>query len=205
MPNWCTNNIEIEGTSDELDAFWQAVLKDPEGFEITRLVPMPEALLHTPSPAATSPDPNPSWVSHLETGHWTQERFDSQVQHNRERYEAGQRAKAETGWTDWYSWQHDNWGIKWGDCDTQLNRDSDKMISGWYETPWAPLSDDFWERALSNFPGLTIIITFVEEGMGFEGVQAFRGSKLQYFEDREHMGALYANARRQLDEIDESA
>lgn len=40
------------------------------------------------------------------------------------------------GHADWYSWQRENWGIKWGDCETQIEWDDPLVLKFW--TPNTP-------------------------------------------------------------------
>lgn len=45
------------------------------------------------------------------------------------------------GADNWYDWQRENWGIKWGDCDTTYVYDkehSPNTITFNFQTPWGP-------------------------------------------------------------------
>ena len=44
MPNWCNNNIKIEGPKDKIKNIWDKVQADPDKGFFTHLVPMPKEL-----------------------------------------------------------------------------------------------------------------------------------------------------------------
>jgi len=152
MPNWCDNNIWIEGPEDQLLDFINEVQDEDDGesFEIAKnLMPMPKIFKDRTAP---------------------------------ERDEAvAKRAVEETGHTDWYNWANDdsNWGTKWGDCDTNLWFNETK-ITGCYQTAWGPLSVDFWLHVSEQYPELRIAIGYREEGMQFEGAYAFVNGECAY-------------------------
>lgn len=221
MPNWCTNEITITGPQDELDRLWAALVVPPadpgeprmagddlgdvtdrEERLLTRLVPMPEVLLDTQSPAPESPDPLPNWANFIEDGTWTKERYEAAAQQRREIYERAQRAKSETGYVSWYEWQQDVWGIKWGDCDTNLDRASPTCIEGYYETPWGPFSERFWREVTTAFPKITVNVVYREDGMYFEGVTTAKAGLSRDY-SRELASDLWEMAGVQEDELDQ--
>lgn len=75
------------------------------------------------------------------------------------------------------SWQYDNWGTKWGDCDTEItyedyddNGPSSAALS--YNTAWGPLTG--LTREISRLhPNVTIDVEYSEPGWGFFGVEQF--------------------------------
>tara|TARA_R100000742_G_C4261676_1_gene79471 strand:- start:82 stop:564 length:483 start_codon:yes stop_codon:yes gene_type:complete len=97
-------------------------------------------------------------------------------------------------------WCDDNWGTKWGDCDTMLWQDGDTRIYGQYNTAWGPLSVGFWETVSAEFKSLRIAIGYREEGMQFEGAYSFYGGEC-YYEKSQDSHILYKEAKEALDKI----
>ena len=58
MPNWCNNNITIEGPKEKIKAIWDQVQADPDKGFFQHLVPAPKELDGT-----TSPTPEPGWAN----------------------------------------------------------------------------------------------------------------------------------------------
>ena len=44
MPNWCNNNITIEGPKDKIKKIWDSVQADEEKGFFNHLLPMPKEL-----------------------------------------------------------------------------------------------------------------------------------------------------------------
>lgn len=89
------------------------------------------------------------------------------------------------GVTDWYEWQNANWGVKWGDYDTDLLGQGDDYAVFIYTTPWGPM-----DRAIlsisEKFPTLTFETLFEEPGNSLLGVTIDQNG--------ERVGEAYANS-----------
>lgn len=169
MPNYCENSLRISGPTNKIDEFIEAVTDGDGNINIASQHPMPETLRDTSSPTADTPEPHPNWKVMLDNGEITQEWYDELCADRRNRYENAQKAKAETGYTDWYDWALDNWGTKWGDFDHYQNiRYVDEHELG-YMTAWGPFSDKFWIEVSKKYPELTFTVTYDEPGMCFVG------------------------------------
>lgn len=178
MPNYCENNLRVSGPTEQLDKFVQAVRKDDGTIDISALFPMPEVLKGTESPTPDSPEPHQNWTERLASGEMTQELYDELVANRKAHYEAGIKAKAETGCSDWYDWCIKNWGTKWGDFDHfQDIRYVDEHHIG-YITAWGPFCDNFWVHVSKQFPELTFIITYDEPGMCFMGASKYANGEV---------------------------
>ena len=68
-----------------------------------------------------------------------------------------------TGYRDWYHWQLDNWGCKWGCC--EFTWQSDDHTAFYMLTPWSA-PEPVFEKLAQLFPALTFACHFVEEGNG---------------------------------------
>ena len=156
MPNYCDNNVHIVGPDEDIIDFFtdlqnNAVYrKDEHCFSFTdTFMPMPKIFKDTSSPI--------------------------------EDEAKAKQAVFEIGHSDWYSWANDddNWGTKWGDCETDLWITEEK-IAGYYQTAWGPLSIPFWEEVSKRYPTLQIAIGYREEGMAFEGAYSFYNGECVY-------------------------
>ena len=97
---------------------------------------------------------------------------DEAVQAEREKqYEAN---KAKYGHKDWYDWQYDKWGTKWGDCETTLvNPPYDDLFDFvsadfFFQTAWGPATDGFIEVS-RRFPEILFHFWYDEEAGFFRG------------------------------------
>ena len=140
MPNWCSNNFEVTGTKEQIDAF-EDFLKTGSGknwFDF--FLPTPQELLDTVS----------GFVGE-----------DKQAAH-----EAQQAANLEKyGYSDWYGWNITNWGTKWN-CDAQDYVREDNTIRFWFDSAWSP-PIALYEFIESE--GFSVRGSFYEPGMCFVG------------------------------------
>jgi hypothetical protein len=70
---------------------------------------------------------------------------------------------------NWYDWAIENWGSKWGDYDTDLDFDGDR-ITGCYTSAWGPCNEGI-KTVSALFPKLTFEVNYHELGMMFIGAQ----------------------------------
>ena len=59
MPNWCNNNIKIEGPKDKIKDIWDRVQADEDKGFFQHFVPMPKELEGTTSPSSSAKKPQP--------------------------------------------------------------------------------------------------------------------------------------------------
>lgn len=85
------------------------------------------------------------------------------------------------------SWQYENWGTKWGDCDTDIvyeeYADGKGSASLGYSTAWGPMSGLVKEISRQH-PDVNIDIEYEEPGMNFFGVEQYLGGECIH--DRHH-------------------
>lgn len=78
-------------------------------------------------------------------------------------------------------WQYENWGTKWGDCDTDIAHEEYEGGNGsasiTYNTAWGPMSKLVAEISRQH-PELTIDIEYDEPGMCFFGIERFRAGNV---------------------------
>ena len=154
MPNWCTNWMTVKGQEEDVQAFANAVVdveeRDNEVHNIPatifqKLLPMPE------------------------NGHKKMTTQDGK--------ELGYAfADPKTDGDDFingWDWCNNNWGTKWGDCDTTFSNMGDSL-EFFYQTAWSPAN---YTKISEMFPNLTFIIRFEEGGMAFLGAEAYRNGE----------------------------
>lgn len=141
MPNWCSNSITIQGSTDTLKPLWeqaQANWKNEDYGLLNAMVPIPEALKGTTSPAPD--DGSQPYVD----GH--------------------------TNWYDWCinnwgtKWDINDEGLEFTD-----NGDGTASITGWFESAWAPPIAAY-NTFLDDNDGCSLYSSYEEGGMDFAGI-----------------------------------
>lgn len=156
MPNWCNNNLIIKGDQELRNKFAEQVTLSEEEADkrgqrcdiLGKLYPTPQELVDTVS----------GWTA------------DESVQAEREKqYEAN---KAKYGSKDWYDWNCDHWGSKWGDCETYMVENNDSELHFSFASAWSPPLQGIAQLA-RMFPELRFMVSYDESGMGYFGVAVF--------------------------------
>lgn len=88
------------------------------------------------------------------------------------------------------NWQYDNWGTKWGDCETELSDENYTVptmssISMHFQTPWGPAIGLLKEVSRLH-PNVTIDNEYEEPGMNFFGIARYKGGELIIEEHHEY-------------------
>jgi len=205
MPNWCSNKTEITGPQGQVERLFQnATVTDDNGVQevsFAALIPMPSILEGTTSPTPTGEFDSTRYdelVADPKNEYWTAEKVDEARAKHYEVLAKAEAAMAETGYSNWWDWRMDNWGIKWPDSGSVVesldlidpDQDGHIGVAVSYETPWGPFADDFWNKISRMYPGVHITTLYEEPGMCFSG-----GS-------RHYDGRLIASEYRQWDDID---
>ena len=153
MANYCMNKLTVQGDAKELGRFRTAVWKSEE-----------EPLWFggtVPMPIELEGTQSPSKLS-------LPKRIDLKLKY---------------GSDNWYDWQLDNWGCKWGPYDgvrdpkeTSYKNGTGKLVYH-FDTPWGPPTQ--WLINTSKlFPTLTFSNYCNEEGMGFKGTETIINGKM---------------------------
>ena len=155
MPNWCSNQLFVEGEKKQLDAFLEFIKGyDDEGmsihFSFESIDKTPPELLAMPSP-----------VSHVE-----QDKNAIEAE-NVKKYNA----------KDWYEWRKNHWGTKWNlDKNAYTKRYSSKKWAISFDTAWTP-PIPIIERLAEKFPDLKMELKYCEPSLCFAGVfKAYKGA-----------------------------
>ena len=142
MPNWCNNNITIEGPIGKIDKLYRAATAEGDDAGLLNaMVPRPAELNDTTAPSADS-----------------EERQAELFQ--------------KYGANNWYDWSVSRWGTKWDVSPEGLefidNGEGRAMITGWFESAWSPPIGAYETFAEEN-PDCSISASYHEPGMDFAG------------------------------------
>jgi hypothetical protein len=151
MPNWVSTSLSVKGSEKEVQRFIDGI-KDSKILE--SYVPCPEELHQT--------------VAGFMGDEEKMEELRKQQEANIAKY----------GYRNWYEWSYDNWGTKWGDCDTYLDKagemaDGTWEVTGSFQTAWGPADAGFL-KVSALFPELLFTFDYDEEAGFFAGVHAFQ-------------------------------
>ena len=157
MPNWVMNELTcIFQTSEELDAF-KIEANTEELF--ASFFPMPEVLEGTSSPHLAPGDfingvnkrKNTNFITLEEVASCNDE-WDA---HRAKEIIQNIKAFEQTGYHDWYTWNLDNWGVKWdaSNCKSKELSDFNTVIFE-FDSPWG--TPEHFVRELSKlYPDAT--------------------------------------------------
>jgi hypothetical protein len=166
MPNYCYCTLWIDGPAADLADLRRRVTTDEHGHHclFESLVPMPKDLRDT-----TSPSP-------LETGTiYDDETKQKRLLTNDERKHLESLVVAH-GHADLCSWQQEHWGVKRGDCQTEMNAD-DEFMEFEFWTPWVPPLPAISAIA-AMFPSLSFRLKYDEPNDELLGIVKWSDGKL---------------------------
>ena len=132
MPNWTYNSVEITGSVQDVQEFLDTVkVTDDEGkdyFDFTQVNPIPEELQAIHSGAITIDDVRVNaWYEDEDGRRPVMDMIKKELTEKFGTYEP-------------LDWQYNNWGTKWGDCQTELVDDtinkSGRELHFRFESAW---------------------------------------------------------------------
>jgi hypothetical protein len=154
MPNWNNTSLVVEGDPAEVQRFIEGI-KDSKIIE--SYYPCPDELNILSGHMAEDNPEYAQWVAKTEE--------------NIVKY----------GVPNWYEWQYQYWGTKWGDVRTEIdepftqeNGKAQCLIQ--FETAWGP-ADGAWIHISKMFPALTFEFYYTEEAGFFEGYHIARNGE----------------------------
>jgi len=177
MPNHCSNTLGVLGKTEDVEKFIAFITnngpdKEENKYQLFKnLMPMPKELEGTTSPSKSS----------------------------------NEELIKKYGTDNWYDWCNTNWGTKWGDynidksqvsalvqysypigidgCkdyDSSIEDRSNSYVHFYYDTAWAPGSDQLCDALCLKFPELNFNLYYEEQGMGFAGQVKIKKSEIVY-------------------------
>lgn len=168
MPNWTNTRMSvIGGTEKEIRDFVskiQVIEGETESMFANKITKIYESLIPCPAELfeVTSP-----------------------VRENQA--ELAKEMMEKHGATDWYQWQYDNWGVKWGDCHTFMEEEPHQFQNGnWevvyiYDLPWGD-GEPAHQNISRLFPNLRFGFDFDEEAGFFQGCQVMKAGEILFSE-----------------------
>jgi len=172
MPNWCSNEITISGTTQELKRFLtDCGYFDGHQFSFQRLKPMPEELKNIDHYYVDGGERYERKIGEGETQILTEQEV--------------KNLKSKYGAAHWYDWNINNWGAKWdvgGDANWSCTSDeflkctlddeyTDIYVS--FDTAWSP-PEELYKTLTSEYK-LDFDWFYKEPGMRFAGWMGSNG------------------------------
>ena len=150
MPNWVSTSLRVKGSETELRRFIDGI-KDSQILD--SYIPCPTELRDTVSGSV---------------GEEKADEHRQQMESNTAKY----------GFKDWYDWQYEIWGTKWGDCSTDIDKALKLPDGSWavkvnYQTAWGPAEAGFL-KVSTMFPALLFVFDYDEEAGFFAGIQVMQ-------------------------------
>jgi hypothetical protein len=77
-----------------------------------------------------------------------------------------------------YHWEREQWGCKWGACESQLVDEWEGHLHYAFDTAWAP-PISFLEKLAPQWPALKFLLNYEELSMGFKGITKAAGAVIE--------------------------
>jgi len=156
MPDWCTNSLDVEGDADDVARFFAhaagvhadivdrllaGIACEGTGQDTRDIIAGTVAGFYTRHFSFNYMYPTPSELENMDAPFRGED-------------EERERLTAKYGAADWYDWQVKNWGVKWGECDVDVELHEPRLAVITFDTPWGPPL--VWlARAAVDHPKLT--------------------------------------------------
>jgi hypothetical protein len=177
MPNWCVNQVDVQGDEAEVAKLVAFVKSDESNFDFSKIVPIPTSPFYSINEnqqdfqCGCGKDNTAEHKIQESNGTITQDVamvFGGNavcVEHN------VPRNSSHPDW--WYNWNVRNWGTKWSAGEVWNDRlDDDNKVDGHtsynFDTAWSP-AEPVIAALAEKFPALSITHRYCEGGMGFAG------------------------------------
>lgn len=175
MPNWCVNQVDIQGDEAEVARLIEFVKSDESAFTFEKVVPPPTTPMYSSDAnhnkyvcgceSVAEPDPKNEgkfvWVIDGKAVGF----YGKCPTHNEPSF--GNHPH------NWYNWNIENWGTKWSAGEVWHDRaDDDGNVDGKtsynFDTAWSP-AEPVIAALATQFPTLRITHRYCEAGMGYAG------------------------------------
>ncbi len=211
MPNWCENDLYIEGPKERVTAFLDAVKSDESLLDFGRIIPLPQELAEAESGSqelgyrakyGTEAD-----VTNMLSYPWVRSKgLTSRAEliaffkrTKPEMMAAAERYKANVekyGVPTWYEWCCEHWGTKWNAAGASLGEGCEewerrgecvRRVEINFDTAWSPPQPVIL-RASELYPELEFELRYFERGMGFSGCYCCRAGRVLSDESGDYFG-----------------
>jgi hypothetical protein len=184
MPNWCSNNIMVTGTVEDIAHFTETCIRlDEEGksrFDFNNLIPMPRILEGTVIGTAVD---DALVVLGRDDLAWIPRRLEERMEYwevtdiealkekiGPQTFENARQsieAFEQTGAPNWYVWANMNWGTKWNASDFKIIREEPGRYECRFETAWCP-PEPVYVKLAEMFPNLCFEINGWDDQLNFD-------------------------------------
>ena len=86
-------------------------------------------------------------------------------------------ASQNDGCYNWYDWQLHHWGVKWGDCSTELEMENEHELAFRTDFPWG-IPVPALIKISADYPDLVFELDMDEEGGFFHGEMTFQNGEI---------------------------
>jgi hypothetical protein len=156
MPNHVENDLYVSGPKEDRKKFTDMIKVKTEKESyisiLQTLFPCPEDLKNTPSVLGVGLD----------------KETENKQKSNLEKY----------GYSDWYGWCNNNWGTKWGDYNTEIQREGKNTIKITFKSAWSPPIQGI-TKVSQIFPRLRFKLNHFESGSAVKGTFIVKGGIVQ--------------------------
>ncbi|WP_419807519.1 hypothetical protein [Sphingomonas sp.] len=166
MPNHCFCDLFIEGPQTDITDLCSRLRVDEDGYPmlLESLLPMPADLADTRSP------------SPLETGLIYDRMLGTTRLLTGEERTHLEGLQGKHGHADWLSWQLENWGARWCDCEASIECGSNPVRATFW-SPWRPPISGVAAVA-AMYPRLEFVLEYEERNMGLYGSLVWSAGEL---------------------------
>ena len=167
MPNWCENDLAVNGPDEEIDRMLKAVFSKDKEDESVCLFPDFDKII-----------PYPANFKELdEQAKSEQEKIEKMSPEERTLY-VNEHGHYKDGYNlGGYEWCVANWGTKWSAKEPRQFVRAKKKVSLSFDTAWSP-PFPIINALSSKFPVLKFSLKYYERGMGFSGKLVCSGGEV---------------------------
>jgi len=169
MPNWCENELYIEGPKEELDRFKREAAGENGCLDMNAFIPYPVQFLNQDKIFKLSID---EAIAEAEA--------EGEVLSKEQKAEVYFRIHKDLkdGFNSGgYEWCVKNWGTKWNFCDPTLAREDDDSLYYEFATAWSP-PEPVIRKMGERFPMLLFELRYFEGAMEFNGILEIEGGQV---------------------------
>lgn len=125
MPNWTDNTVEITGSSEALKELREVITNDDDTISLTNVNDTPDIFNGIHSGSRT--------IGNKRYKLWREDKEGNPTGVTEEEYSLLLKL---TGAMDSIDWQYKNWGTKWGDCNTEILKETKTTLVLNFESAW---------------------------------------------------------------------
>ena len=173
MPNWCENELDIEGPEEfikELKTHLKTGKEDKLDFN--EFVPYPKSFIELDKKAKAQDKKRGKAIA----DGLSHEEATKKYPYVKDGFNQGG-----------HKWCCKNWGTKWNACDVSISFEDKEGMHIEMDTAWSPPIPVI-EAMAKKFPGLIFTLRFFECGAGFNGYHRWEKGKIVEAKEGDYFG-----------------